>query len=475
VSIRFSDVDNDSGVFRAMLEKTIDSLLEYMESHTFDVCVNEPPCIDASRQFVESNIPKEGTPLDTVLDTFFYQLLPQGINTASKGYMAYIPGGGLLTSALADLIVASTNRYVGIPQMTPNLVQIESNVIKWFAKAVGYGLDAKGIFTSGGSMANLSAIVCAREACASRQLEKARVYCSSETHHSIQKSLLAAGLYPECWRIINSGHDQTIDLDKLEQAIIEDKREGLKPFLIIANAGTTSSGAIDPLNALANIAQNENLWLHTDAAYGGMFVFTERGKTLLKGIERSDSVTMDPHKGMFLPYGTGLLLVKNGYDLAKPFAISHDYLPEGNQDDDIWNFQDLSLELSRRFRGLGPWLAFKCFGRNQFEACLDEKLTLCEDLKRRVCKLANVEILQANLSLFAFRYVDESKTPSELNNINRQWLDNINRGGEVFISGTIIEVLPKQKSYYLRVCILSYRTHQETVDCLWQKISDSLP
>jgi aromatic-L-amino-acid/L-tryptophan decarboxylase len=261
--------------------------------------------------------PRGPTPLAELLHTI-ERAAEKGFDPANPGFLAYIPGGGLYASALADFIACVINRYTGVSLPAPALVQMEAATLRWLCDLFELPDDSQGVLTPGGSMSNLSAVVTARTAMLGEDFLKGTVYVSDEVHHSIAKSARIAGLPESALRILGSDHSLHMDPDALRSAIDEDRSRGRKPFMVVASAGTINTGVIDPLNEVASVAREEGLWLHIDAAYGGFFQLTERGRNRLRGIEKADSITLDPHKGLFLPYGTGALLVRDAAALRMP-------------------------------------------------------------------------------------------------------------------------------------------------------------
>ena len=256
-----------------------------------------------ARSLVEP-LPETGRPAEELLDLLFERLIPKSFNTAGPGYLAYIPGGGLPQSAVADLVADATNRYVGVFAAAPGLAQLESNVVRWFCDIAGLPREARGILTSGGSLATFSALVAARRDRLPENFLPGTIYVSDQTHHAIQKAAILAGFPEDRVREIATDSRFRIRLDALAAALAADRAAGRMPFLLVGNAGTTNTGAVDDLPALADLAARERLWFHVDAAYGGFFLLTEEGRRTLAGIERADSIVLDPHKGLFLPYGT---------------------------------------------------------------------------------------------------------------------------------------------------------------------------
>jgi aromatic-L-amino-acid decarboxylase len=251
----------------------------------------------------------EPQPLSSLLDTIEIAA-GKGFDTANPGFVGYIPGGGLYASALADFIACVINRYTGVSAPAPALVQMEASVLRWLCDLFNLPDGSQGVLTPGGSMSNLSAMVAARTNMLGDNFLNGRMYVSDEVHHSITKSARIAGLPESAVCVVETDQHLRMNLEALQSAIDKDRARGLSPFMVVASAGTINTGAIDPLESIAELAEREGIWFHVDGAYGGFFQLTERGRHRLRGIERADSITLDPHKGMFLPYGTGCLLVK---------------------------------------------------------------------------------------------------------------------------------------------------------------------
>lgn len=416
--------------------------------------------VEVARSLAEP-IPRTGTPLPELLDLLFERAIPRSFNAAGPGYLAYIPGGGLFHTAVADLIADAVNRYTGIFAAAPALSQLEANVLAWFAGIVGYPQEARGILTSGGSLAGFTAIVTARRARLPEDFLLGTIYVSDQTHHSIEKSAILAGFPERNVRAIPSDERFRIRLDALEQRIEEDRRQGLIPFLVVGNAGTTNTGAVDALEDLAIIAKRQNLWFHVDAAYGGFFLLTDEGQRVMRGIERSESVVLDPHKALFLPYGTGALLVRDGGALRRAHSVAADYLPAFQEDSDLVDFGEISPELSKPYRGLGVWLPLKMLGLRPFEEALEEKLELARWAAEELRTIPGIEILaEPQLSIVAFRWNPGGiNDEGELNDRNRRLLSRINARQRVMLTATMLG-----DRFALRVCVVSFRTHRDRVE-----------
>ncbi|NIM69552.1 MAG: amino acid decarboxylase [Xanthomonadales bacterium] len=386
-----------------------------------------------------------------------------GINPASGGHLGYIPGGGVFPSALGDFLADVTNRFSGISFASPGAARMESGLVRWMAGLVGYPEGAGGDLTSGGSIANLSAVVTAREAMEirARDIPDACVYMTSQAHHCVDRALNVAGLGECRLRRVPVDDRYRMDAGALERSIGSDRRAGLRPWLIVASAGTTDTGAVDPLEALAAIAERERLWLHLDAAYGGFFMLCEEGRAVLKGLQRSDSMVMDPHKGLFLPYGTGAVLVRDVRLLAAAHAYQADYMQDarGGAGAAEYSPADLSAELSRPFRGLRLWLPLKLFGLAAFRAALAEKIWLARYFHARLSELDGFEPGPTpELSVVTYRYVPKR---GDADAFNRALLQAVHDDGHIFVSSTRLD-----GHFTLRLAVLNFRTHRAEIDYL---------
>jgi aromatic-L-amino-acid/L-tryptophan decarboxylase len=373
---------------------------------------------------------------------------------AGPGYLAYIPGGGLYTAALAEFMAQGVNRYINLWQPSPAMVQIEQNVIRWLCDLFGYPETARGLLTSGGSMANFSAIVTARHTKLGEDFLDGTYYVSEQVHASVSKAANLAGFSRRNLRLVPTDAQLRRDAGALRDMVAADRAAGLRPFLVVPSAGTTNTGAIDPLDDVADVAAGSGMWMHVDAAYGGFFQLTERGRQRFAGIDRADSVTLDPHKGLFLPYGIGSLVVRDGAALRDAHYEGAAYLQDLAPEGELPNFTEYSPELSRPNRGLRVWMPLKLHGVGAFREALDEKLDLTDHLHDALRQLPQVEIpWEPQLTVVPFRLRDADEAT------NRRFLDMINASKRVFLSSTLVH-----GEYVLRVCIVSHRTHRDRID-----------
>lgn len=403
---------------------------------------------------------EEPVKLQALLDLLKKHVDHPGLNPASGGHLGYIPGGGIYVSALGDYLADVFNRYAGVYFAGPGAVRMENMIIRWIAGLMGYPADAGGNLTSGGSMANLIGIVCARDAAGikARDFEKAVIYITRQVHHSVDKAIRIAGLKECIIRHVPMDDHYRMQAADLDRMITVDKTHRLHPLMVIASAGTTDTGAIDPLDEIGRIAKKHELWYHVDAAYGGFFMLTDEGKEKLKGIEMSDSLIVDPHKGLFLPYGTGVVLVKDAKRLQQSHIYSANYMQDAASATDEISPADVSPELTKHFRGLRMWLPLMLHGLRPFRACLEEKLLLAKYFHREIKKLGFEAGPEPELSVVTYRYIPKH---GDANEFNKRLVEEVQKDGQVFISSTLID-----GKFILRAAILAFRTHLKTIDTL---------
>lgn len=411
--------------------------------------------------------PETGAPLDALLDPLFDEWIPRSFGTSGSGYLAYIPGGGVYPAALADFISNATNRYTGVWEGAPALVQLEANALDWLRAWMQFPETARGLFTTGGSMAMFNAIACAREKLLGNDIRRGTLYVSSQSHHSITKAAKLAGIAHDRVRQIDVDADYRMRVDALEHAIASDRAAGLTPFMVFSTAGTTNTGAIDPIDAVADIAAREGLWHHVDGAYGGCFHMVPELRPLLRGLPRADSLTLDPHKGLFLPYGTGALLVRDGEALRALHSSTAGYLPENQVE--FYDPAQYGPDLSRGFPGLRVWLTLKFFGAARYRAAIAEKRELALWAAAEIAKIPGI-VMDAppQLSLFAF-HLEGGPLDSlaKQNAATRALMERVTARGNVMLTGAQV-----RERFLGRVCVLSFRTRRGDMQTCVQQLAE---
>lgn len=403
----------------------------------------------------------EGRALREVISLFEREVVAPGALPPHPAHLAYIPGGALYHGALADYLAAVSNKYSGIFFSGPGAVRMENMVVRWAADLLGLPAAAGGSIASGGSLATLTAITAARDAreLRGRDYAQAVVYLTAQTHHCVEKALRVAGMGEAPVRIVPLDERFRMQPAALAAQVAADRRAGLRPWLVVATAGTTDTGAVDPLDAVAEVAAREGCWFHVDAAYGGFFLLTARGRALLRGVERADSVVLDPHKSLFLPWGAGMVLVRDRETLLRSNAYHGSYMQDALREPGEISPADVSPELSRPFRALRIWLPLMLLGTRPFAAALEEKLLLARYFRREV-EAAGFEVgPEPDLSIVTFRWAPAGMPLAEANVVNQRLVDALRQDGRVFLSSTMLD-----GRFTLRMAALSLRTHRAAMD-----------
>ncbi len=417
-------------------------------------------------------ISEQASPLPELLAQIDRRMLRLGLNPASGGHLGYIPGGGVTATALGDFLAAITNQYAGVFFAGPGAVRMENDLIRWLCRLVGFPDSALGNLASGGSIANLIAFVTARDACEidSRSIRRAVIYLTTQVHHCVHKAIRIGGLAEAIVRNLPLDDRFRMRADLLAEQVEADLAAGLKPFLVVASAGTTDTGAIDPLAAIAEICRRHDMWLHVDAAYGGFFLLAEdcdsERRSIAErfaGISQADSIAIDPHKGLFLSYGVGAVLVRDPAALQRSHSYQANYMQDTLEAIEEPSPADLSPELTKHFRGMRMWLPLRLFGLGPFRAALEEKLWLCRLFYREISGRGFEVGPPPELSVCIYRYVPPA---GDANEFNRRIVEAVHQDGRVFISSTTIA-----GQIWLRLAVLSFRTHVGEIDYLLELLT----
>ncbi len=425
----------------------------------------------APRTELEAQLPAgapEG-PLDpdTVLRLVEERVLPYASRIDHPRFLGYVPGCPTWPGILGDLLASGYNIFAGTSQASSGPSLLELQVLRWFCDWVGYPATAGGLLTSGGSAANLDALVCAREAWRKRERggdahdRHGVIYFSDQTHSSVLRAARMIDVDESRLRELPSDDRYRIDLDALRAAVEQDRQTGRSPFLVVANAGATSTGAIDPLPELADFCAESGIWLHVDAAYGGFAVLTHEGREALRGIERADSIVLDPHKWLYQPFEVGCLLVRETGLLADAFHIMPDYLQDTAVAGAEVNFADRGLQLTRAARALKVWMSLRTFGVPAFATAIERSLALARHAAELVAAKAELEPLAGPaLGVVCFRRHPPSvNDEAELERLNARLVRGLAESGVGLISSTRLH-----GRYALRLCVLNHRTRAHDLE-----------
>ncbi len=441
--------------------KVVDSIVEHFNTQ------NEKfPVATASRKEMESlfldEAPEKCTDAKEVLDFVIQKVMTQSNVVSHPKSYSFVPGPNNFISAMGDALASGFNIFSGGWAASPAAAQMEIVTLNWLLKLYGFPVKrGGGIFTSGGSMANLTAVATARKVKCGDDFSKAVIYLSDQAHSSNIKAIRVLGFSKEQIRIIPTDSEFKIGINKLKNAIAKDKLEGKEPFCFIASAGTTNTGTVDPLNELATICKKEKIWFHIDAAYGGAAILAKNGKQLLAGIEKADSITVDPHKWFFQPYEIGCLLVRNHKWLSGTFTEKPEYLRDIEGNESEINFYDHGIELTRRFRALKFYMSIKTFGLKTFRKAITYNIKLAEETEEYFRKSDKWEVVSpATLAIINFRYnpIGKNLTEKQLDKINQKISEKVVASREALLVTTILN-----KQVVLRMCLINPRTTMEDV------------
>jgi len=455
-------LDLDPALMRRLGYRVVDLLVDRIAGLDADRAWGGAPRAELEPRLSEP--PPAGTrDFDAILDRLTRDVLPFAGRIDHPRFFAFIPSCPTWPGILGDFIAAGYNIFQGTWLESAGPSMLELVVLDWFRQWVGYPVEASGVLLSGGSAANLTALACVRETHPAGRSPHARIYVSPETHSSLERATRILGFQRGQIRVLPTDGRGRLLPEALAAAVEEDARAGLAPFLAIGNAGTTSTGAVDPLRELAAVCAEHGLWLHADAAYGGFAVLTERGRALLDGLELADSITLDPHKWLFQPYEAGCLLVRRAELLHRAFHIIADYLQDTAVAGAEVNFADRGIQLTRSARALKIWISLQYFGVDTFRRAIDRALDLALHAQRIIEAMPQLELLSpAALSIVCFRRrlpVEGPDAEADLERVNAALVQRLAQSGVGMISSTRVA-----GRYALRLCIMNHRSRAEDVE-----------
>lgn len=398
--------------------------------------------------------PEAGTDFSRVLAEFSERVAPYAFRVNHPRFLAFIPGAPSFLSILGDMLTAGTNFFAGVWLEASGPTEVELVVLDWFRNLLGYPATSSGLLTSGGSEANLISLLTARSRLAWEDRTRAVVYTSVHRHASVDRAAMVIGLRPDQVCNVPADPGFRIDLGRLRGCIDQDRAAGKLPWLVVASAGTTNTGTVDPLAELTDLCQAERLWFHVDAAYGWAAVLVPEGRQALDGIERADSITLDPHKWFGQTFEAGCVLIRDGRLLTETFAHRPDYMQDVEPEGDEVNFSDRGLALTRRFRALKIWLSVKVLGLGWFRGLVERCLQLASFAEGLLRQDQRFELLgQRQLSIVCFRHRTPGVDEAKLDRLNLHLAEELRKTGRAFLSTTRIG-----QKVWLRLCFINWRT-----------------
>ena len=440
----------------------VDAIVQHFDTQNEKLPVASGSREEMDHLFLEE-APENASDPQEVLDFVLDNVIEKSTIVSHPKSFSFVPGPSNYISAMADTLATGFNIFSGGWAASPAAAELEIVTMGWLLKIFGFPVKkGGGIFTSGGSMANLTAVVTARRVKCGDDFSKAVIYLSDQAHSSNIKAIRILGFRKEQIRIIPTDAEFKFSINKLKNAIAKDRIEGLQPFCLIATAGTTNTGTVDPLSEIAKICKDEDVWFHIDGAYGGAAILAKDGKSLLKGINKADSLTVDPHKWFFQPYEMGCLLVKNHKWLSETFTEKPEYLRDIEGNTSEINFYDHGVQLTRRFRALKFYMSIKTFGLKAFREAITYNIALAEKVEDKLRKSAHWEVISpATLAVINFRFNPIGKNLSEksLDKMNQYISKQVVDSQKALLVTTLLN-----KQVVLRMCLINPRTTMTDVN-----------
>ncbi len=439
--------------------QVIDQLIDYYEGRAQQPVTGEldHAALDA---ILREPLPRAGEPWREVLEQFEAQVVAPTNHVDHPRFFAYIPLANNFVGVMADALAAGYNIFNAVWLQGAGAAQVERLTVDWLRQIFGFPPDAGGTFVSGGSMANLTALAVARQVRLQGNMRDAVAYCSDQIHFAISRGLRVLGFAPDQLQRVPGDESYRLSLPRLRQAIAEDRAAGRKPFCVIATAGTTNTGAVDPLEELADYCQSEDLWLHVDGAYGAPAMLTARGQRALKGLQRADSLALDAHKWLFQPIECGVVLVRQRRWLSETFKEQGEYLKDVEQADDELNFMYQGVQLTRQFRALKLWMSFKVFGLDAISQAIETGFDNAELAEKLLRQAGCWEIVTpAQMAIVTFRYKPSGGDEALANRVTHDLVGRLLDDGFAFASGTQL-----REKTVLRMCANNPRTTAEDLE-----------
>jgi aromatic-L-amino-acid/L-tryptophan decarboxylase len=457
--------------FRQAGHRLVDDLAAFLDSLRGRP-VNRDEAPTDLRRLLPETLPEQGREASALLQEAASLLIEHSLFNGHPRFLGYVTSSAAPIGALGDLLAAAVNPNCGGWQLSPIASEIEGQTIRWIGELLGLPAGAGGLLVSGGNMANFVGFLAARRAAAGEGIRERGIggsrllaYASTETHTWVQKAADLFGHGTEAIRWIPVDQGARADLTALRRQLAEDRAQGHRPFLLVGNAGTVSTGAVDPLPEMAGIAREHGLWFHADGAYGAFAVLSDEAPADLRGISLADSVAVDPHKWLYAPIEAGCILVRRPESLVDAFSYTPPYYRfTGEEEDPRTNYFEIGLQNSRGFRALKVWLALRQVGREGYRRMITEDIRLAGELHRRVAETPELEALTLDLSISTFRYVPKDLSPGEepvdkyLDELNEELLHRLKTSGELFVSNAVV-----QGRFALRACVVNFRTALEDV------------
>lgn len=445
-------------------------------AHHLATLRDEPVIASAPRAQLNASLgsipPRQGSDFEALIGTLEQSVFPYHAREPHPGFLAYVPSCPTFPAVVGDWIATGYNFFAGVWPVAAGPNQIEMVVLEWFRQWMGMPEGSSGVLTSGGSGANLTALVAARHKAIEKgsDIRKLTVYASAQAHSSVVRAAWIAGIARDNVRTVAMDDLFRIDVADLKRVVAKDRAAGLEPFVVVASAGTTNTGSVDPLNDLADYCGSESLWLHVDAAYAGFAALSEEGKAMLRGIERADSLTLDPHKWLFVPFECGCVMVRDPAVLSDAFRIMPEYLKDVEPGEEEVNFADRGEQLTRYSRALKIWMSVSYFGTDVIRSEIDAAMDRARLLESLVAQSRDFESLcPAQFGIFCFRARPKGIAEGAFDALNERINAKVVSEGRFLISSTRLH-----GNFSLRMCTLGFRTTDDDIRELFAALERAL-
>jgi glutamate/tyrosine decarboxylase-like PLP-dependent enzyme len=466
-----SPLDLDEATMQHLGHKVADLVAHHLATLREQPVIASAPRRDLNRALLAPP-PRNSSGFDEIVGTLQEHVFPYHAREPHPGFLAYIPSCPTFPALLGDWIATGYNFFAGVWPVAAGPNEIEVVVLEWIREWMGLPPGSGGILTSGGSAANMTAVVAARHAAveSGAEISKLTVYTSAQAHSSVTRAAWIAGISRKNVRVVEMDELFRMRPDDLEAAIKADRANGLNPFLVVGSAGTTNTGSVDPLDAIADVCEREKLWMHVDAAYAGFAALTKEGRERLGAIHRADSLTLDPHKWLFVPFECGCLMVRDPAKLTDAFRIMPEYLKDVQPGSEEVNFADMGEQLTRYSRALKIWMSVKYFGTDIIAQAIQDSMNRARLLESLVNSSGRYESLcPAQFGIFCFRARPGSVEEEKLDDLNERINNKVVARGRYLISSTRL-----RGKFSLRMCTLGFRTTDDDIRGLFASIDEAL-
>jgi aromatic-L-amino-acid/L-tryptophan decarboxylase len=462
-----SPLDLDQATMRQLGHRVADIVAEHLATIRDEPVIASLPRSDLGLRLART-APTKGTSFEELIGTLQQSVFPYHAREPHPGFLAYIPSCPTFPAVLGDWLASGYNFFAGVWPVAAGPNELEIVVLNWFREWMGMPAGSGGLLTTGGSSANLTAVVAARHSAveAGAEISRLTIYTSAQAHSSVTRAAWIAGIPRENVRTVEMDEKYRMEMADLQRVVAADRASGWTPFMVAASAGTTNTGAVDPLHEIADYCIAEKLWLHVDAAYAGFAALTSEGRKMLSGIERADSLTLDPHKWLFVPFECGCLLVRDPSALTAAFRILPEYLKDVQPGEEEVNFADRGEQLTRYSRALKVWLSVTYFGTEVIAEAIEGAMERARLLQELLLGSPEFEILsEAQFGIVCFRACPGEMSAASLDSLNERINARVVSEGRFLISSTRLRGV-----FSLRMCTLGFRTTTDDIRDLFASV-----